>query len=89
VLVVVLGAFGTTQVTIYSTEGAEIIQEVRVPAHECRGGPTKLGAVAIQPDALCECGNIGFLETSIGAVLTCPRAADASVDARLVLRTSH
>jgi len=61
VVVVVLVAFGTAKITKLRAQTTEIIQEVRASAHERRGTPTHLSAVAIQADALRQRGDVSFL----------------------------
>jgi hypothetical protein len=48
----VLRALGAARFANFGADAANVVHEMRTPAHECRRGPADVGAVAIQADAI-------------------------------------
>jgi hypothetical protein len=81
-----LSATSLADIGAYATK---FLHELRAAAHEACRGPAHRRAVFVEPNALGHHGDIAFTQASLGAVLAFLGAANASIDARLVLFVGH
>jgi hypothetical protein len=85
----VLCALGAARFANFGADAANVVHETRTPAHECRRGPADVGAVAIQADAIGHLGDVSFAQASLRTVSAFLSAANARLDARLMLVMTH
>src|SRR5262249_37360367 len=83
VILLVLGALRAAGVTDLRADAADVVHEVRPPAHVSRRRPADLGAITGQPNALGHLLHVGLVQAGVGTVLALLSAPDASVDAGL------
>lgn len=85
----VLAAFRTAGVTDIGAHSANVVSELRPPAHERRRRPAKFRTVSIQPNAFGHRLHILFAEAGGGTMFARLRTLDAGSDARLELVVGH
>jgi hypothetical protein len=73
-------ALGGTGGTDVGTEPADLVDEVRPPAHEGRSGPAHLCTIPIQADALGHLRYFRFPEAGVGAMLALLSTTNAGID---------
>ncbi|MEQ9379293.1 MAG: hypothetical protein RJP95_00390 [Pirellulales bacterium] len=69
----------------FGKHAADLLGELRAPAHQRGCGPTHLGAIAIQSNAFSHLGKLSTRETGIGTVLTILGTANTLFNTGLVL----
>jgi hypothetical protein len=65
------------------------VGEPRPAAHERRGAPTRLGAIAVQADALGHFGHVPLAQTGVRSVLALLGTLDTSSNAALEFVVRH
>lgn len=68
---------------------ADIVHELRTSTHQCRSGPTKVGAIAIEANTFRHHRDVLFAETRVGPMLAFLSTADTRFNARLKIFVTH
>lgn len=85
----VLAALCATGLADFRTDATNVMRELRIATHKRGRSPARFGTIPIQSNALRHLGDVGFLQTSIGAELTLLRTSDTCFDTGLILSLSH
>lgn len=70
-------------------DAAQLLGELRIPAHKGRGLPADSSTVVVQANTLCHFRNVALTQACIGTVLTSLSTFDARLDARLKFLMGH
>lgn len=89
VVQLVLAALRAACFADFRAETAYLMSELRATAHEGCRTKARLGAVAVEPDALRHFRHIAFLKARTGAMLAFLSTLNASCNARLEFVMSH
>jgi len=85
----VLFAFSAARIANVGTEAANVLGEVRAPAHKRRGHPADFGTVPVKPDTFGHDSDILFAQAGVRTVLASLSTFHAGFDTGLVLFVGH
>ena len=88
-IVVMLRAFRGACIADFRAHAADVIDELRSPAHERDRDPARRSTIVIEPDAVRQVGHVRLVEARLRAMFALLRAFVTRINAGFVHLVTH